>query len=255
MTASILVGGVSELFQSDLDLGRIAVERLQSEGWGEQVLVEDLHYGAVAVVQRLEDLDPETLVLISAVRRDRVPGCVERRRIEPSPLSVEELQVAVGDAVTGYVHVDLIIDVATGLGALPPRTVVVEVEPERTDAGEGLSEPGTAGLEEALEVVRVEIRRAPLLSLADSLRPLVVGDRLEPSVPHMALRDLLDELRVLDGEGRWGGAFSLRDQLRLRLAHSDSSEGMDPQDWALWWELIEEIDRLERLEVAGGLPA
>lgn len=255
MTASILVGGVSELFQSDLDLGRLAVERLQAEGWGEHVLVEDLHYGAVAVVQRLEDLDLETLVLISAVRRDRTPGCVERRRIEPSSLSVEELQVAVGDAVTGYVHVDLIIDVATGLGELPSRTVVVEVEPERTDAGEGLSGPGKAGLEEALEVVRAEIRRAPLLSLADSLRPLVNGDRMEPSVSHTALRDLLDELRVLDREGRWGRAFSLRDRLRLRLAHSASSEGMDPQDWAPWWGLIEEIDRLERLEVAGRPPA
>ncbi len=255
MTASILVGGVSELFQSDLDLGRLAVERLQSEGWGEHVLVEDLHYGAVAVMQRFEDLRPETLVLISAVRRDRTPGCVERRRIDPAPLSAEDLQVAVGDAVTGYVHVDLIIDVATGLGALPPRTVVVEVEPERTDAGEGLSEPGKAGLEQALDMVRAEIRRAPLLSLAEALRALVDGDRLEPSLSRTALRDLLDELRVLDREGRWGGAFSLRDRLRLRLAHSDSSEGMDPQDWALWWGLIEEIDRLEREEVAGGLPA
>lgn len=255
MTASILVGGVSELFQSDLDLGRLAVERLQSEDLGDHVIVEDLHYGAVAVWQRIEDLDPETLVLISAVRRDRTPGCVERRRIEPAPLSAQELQVAVGDAVTGYVHVDLIIDVTTGLGALPPRTVVVEVEPERTDAGEGLSEPGKAGLEEALEIVRAEIRRAPLLSLADSLRSLVEGDRLEPSASHTALRDLLDELRVLDREGRWGRAFSLRDRLRLRVAKSESGEGMGAQDWALWWALIEEIDRLERLEVAGGLPA
>ncbi|MBA3798713.1 MAG: hypothetical protein H0X18_06375, partial [Geodermatophilaceae bacterium] len=80
---AVLVGGVSELFQHDLDLGRLAVERLQDEDLGQGVVVEELHYGAVAVAQRLEDLRPAALVLISAVRRGRPPGTVQRRRVDP----------------------------------------------------------------------------------------------------------------------------------------------------------------------------
>jgi len=242
------VGGVSELFQSDLDLGRLAIERLQRESFGPDVLVEEVHYGAVAVAQRLEDVRPDLLVLVSAVRRDRRVGTVERRRVDPPDLDTADLQAAVGDAVTGYVHVDLIIDVAAGLGVLPPRTVSVEVEPESTSSGEGLSTTAEAGLEVALQLVRDELRRVPLLRLADELRPLLVGDRLEPSASRDRLRALLGELVGLDRDGRWGRTFSLRDGLRLDIAHQVSSEGMDHRDWALWWALIEELDRLEAAE-------
>jgi len=245
---TVLVGGVYELFQSDLDLGRLALERLRTEDLGPGVLVEDLHYGAVAVVQRLEDLRPEALVLVTAVARDRPPGTVERRRISSAAVDPQQFQAAIGDAVTGYVHVDLLVEVATGFAALPPRTVAVEVEPERTGSGEGLSAPASAGLEVALDLVRAEVRRAPLLTLADELRPLVYGDRLADSAGLTALRELLDELAHLDRDGRWGRAFALRDGLKLAIAQQPGSEGMDHRDWGLWWGLIEELDRLEAVE-------
>jgi hypothetical protein len=249
---TVLVGGVSELFQSDLDLGRLAVEQLLAEDLGPGVVVEELHYGAVAVMQRLEDLRPQALVLISAVRRDRSPGTVERRRLDPPQLSPAEVQAAVGDAVTGYVHPDLVVEIASALGALPPRTVAVEVEPEHTGSGEGLSEPAADGLLLALELVRAEVRRAPLLALADELRPLVADDRLEASVGLAALHELLEELGHLDRDGRWGRTFALRDRFKLAIAGAVGSEGMDHRDWALWWALIEELDRLESLEAVAG---
>lgn len=249
----VLVGGVSELFQGDLDVGRLAIEQLLTEDLAEWVLVEELHYGAVAVAQRLEDLAVDTLILISAVRRDRDPGTVERRWIEPPTFEPGELQVAVGDAVTGYVHVDLVIDVATGLGVLPPRVLSVEVEPSETAPGEGLSPAATLGLAQALELVRTEVRRMPLLHLVEELRRLDTDDRLEPSAPRDVMRELLAQLRLLDLEGRWGQSFALRDRLRLSLAGENSSESMDHRDWALWWSLIEELDRLEGVEaVAAG---
>ncbi len=250
---AVLVGGVSELFQSDLDLGRYAIERLQSEDLGRSVVVEELHYGAVAVAQRLEDLRPDALVLISAVRRDRPPGTVERRRLDPPELDPATAQAAVGDAVTGYVHPDLVVEIAAALGALPPRTTTVEVEPEVTGSGEGLSASAAAGLERALELARAEARRAPLLTLAAELEPLVGDGRLGSSPALSALRDLLAELGRLDREGRWGSAFALRDRLRLAIAAGASSEGMDHRDWSLWWALIEELDRLQTVEAGAGL--
>lgn len=245
---TVLVGGVSELFQSDLDIGRLAVETLLTEALADYVLVEELHYGAVAVAQRLEDLAVGTLILVSAVCRDRAPGTVERRWIEAPTFEPGELQIAVGDAVTGYVHVDLVIDVATGLGVLPSRVLCIEVEPGRTGPGEGLSPAGAAGLTAALALVRSELRRIPLIDLGQQLRELNQDDRLEESASRDALRELLTELRILEVEGRWGRVFALRDRLRWSLAGENSSESMDHRDWALWWALIEELDRLEGVE-------
>jgi hydrogenase maturation protease len=160
----ILVAGVAELFQGDLDLGRRAVERLAEEDLGPGVLVEELSYGAVAVAQRLEDVRPEALVLVGASRRGREPGSVERREVVPPDLPVSELQLAVGDAVTGYVSIDLLVEVAGALGALPPRAVAVEVEPASTGPSEELTPTAREALEGALNLVRLEVaecRAAP----------------------------------------------------------------------------------------------
>jgi hypothetical protein len=249
---TVLVGGVYELFQGDLDLGRLAIERLRAEGLSRDVLAEDLHYGAVAVVQRLEELRPAALVLVTAVRRDRPPGTVQRRRVHRPAVDPVELQAAVGDAVTGYVHVDLLVEVAAGFGALPARTVAVEVEPAHVGPGEGLTACASVALEQALEIVRGEVRRTPLLQLAEELRPLVSGDRLAGSAALSALHELLGELERLDRDGRWGRTFALRDRFRLAIAGSAGSEGMDHRDWGLWWALVEELDRLETVEAVPG---
>ncbi len=249
---TVLVGGVGELFQGDLDLGRLAVDRLRDEGLVRGVLVEELHYGGVAVAQRLEELRPDVLVLVAAVRRGRPPGAVERRRVHPPQLDVAEWQAAVGDAVTGYVHVDLVVEVAAGLHVLPARTVAIEVEPEHVGPREGLSATAAAGLDRALDLVRAEVRRAPLLQLADELRSLVIGGRLAPSPPLDALRALLDELALLERDGAWGRTFGLRDRMKLAVATTSSSEGMDHRDWGLWWALIEELDRIEAVEAVQG---
>lgn len=248
---SVLVGGVGQLYQGDLDLGRLAVERLTGEDLGRGVLVEELHYGAVAVAQRLEELRPAALVLVGAIQRQRAPGAVQRRRVEPAALDPGEVQLAVADAVTGYVTIDLVIEVAAGLGALPARTVCIEVEPARTGPSEQLSSSARDALDEAVELVRREVRRVPLLELADELAALTKDGRLEPSPALECLRELLGALTGLDREGRWGATFAARDHLRQHIACGATSEGMSHLDWGLWWALIEELDRLQGLEASG----
>lgn len=249
----ILVGGVAELYQGDLDLGRVAVERLAAEDLGPDVICEELHYGAVAVAQRLQDLRPGALVLVGAAERGRPPGTVDRRRVGPLDRSAGEVQRWVADAVTGYVTIDLVVEVGSGLGALPSRTVAVEVEPATTGPSEALSPAGEMALDEALALVRSELRRLPLLEVADRARELSSDGRLEASLALEAVDELLAQLEVLDREGRWAGAFLARDRLRRRIARGETSEGMEHLDWVVWWALIEELDRLERLEAAQGL--
>jgi hydrogenase maturation protease len=155
-----LVGGIGELYQGDLDVGRRVVERLAADDLGPLVVVEDLHYGAVAVVQRIQELAVTRLVLVGAAVRGRAPGTVERRLLDLDRLQLTEaqLQAAVGDAVTGYVTIDLVVEVALALDALPGRIVTVEVEPARTGADPELSPEVAAAVDELVDRVRAELR-------------------------------------------------------------------------------------------------
>ena len=244
-----LVGGVGQLYQGDLDVGRVAVERLSAKGLGPGVVVEDLHYGAVAVAQRLDELRPSALVLVGAADRGRPPGTVERRwwgglRVDP-----EKAQQAVANAVTGYVDIDLVLEVASALGPLPSRTVTVEVEPACIEASETLSDEATTALDQAVGLVWAEVRRAPLLDLADRGRDLLAENRLRSSPGLSALHELLSELQGLERHGTWGATFLARDRLRGHIARGETSDGMEHLDWVVWWALIEELDRVQALEV------
>ncbi len=249
----IFVGGVSELYQGDLDLGRRAVELLRGEPFGSHVVVEDLHYGAVAVTHRLRELSPSTMILVGATQRGRAPGSVGRERVPAPVLTAAQTQAAVGDAVVGYVGLDLIVQVAAGFDVLPPRTVLIDVEPVTVGPSDQLSAEGAAALDAAVALTITEVRRTPLLELAEQVRTLVAGDRLEPAPALEALLSLLAELEHLDREGSWGATFRERDRLKLRIADGATGQGMDHLDWGLWWAMIEEIDRLQQIEAVEGL--
>jgi hypothetical protein len=133
------------------------------------VLVEDLSYGPVAVMQRLEDMKPpfDRLVLVGAVRRGRAPGAISAYRWT-GPLPDEtEIQARVGEAVTGVISLDNLLVVAGFFDTLPREVHVVEVEPQDEGWGEGFSPVVEAVRSEVLAVVRrlacegdVEVARA-----------------------------------------------------------------------------------------------
>jgi hypothetical protein len=245
----VLVGGVGELYQGDLDFGRHAAGQLAEMDLGRDAVVEELHYGAIAVAQRIAELRLSALVLIGACPGGEAPGSVRRRRIRDHRPSVAEFQNSMGGAATGYVGIDLILDVAAGLGVLPARTVTIELEPVNTGSAAALSPEATRALPQAVGLARAEALRTPLLELAGQFADHDPR-RFGPRGAARTVTLLLAELRGLDGTGRWGRAFSLRDRLRIQIATELPPEGMDHLDWGLWWALIEEMDRLEAAEAA-----
>jgi len=65
----------------------------------------------------------------------------------------------VAEAITGSMDMDLVLEVASGLGALPSRTVTVEIEPAITAPSTTLSREVDGALDELVAAVRDEIQR------------------------------------------------------------------------------------------------
>lgn len=251
---TVFIGGVGRSFMGDLDLGRIAIERLATEDLGPHTVLEEVQYNAVLVAQHLAELRPYAVVLIGAVERERTPGMVERRRIRTLGAPLETVQEAVASAVTGDVTLDLLLEVGQGFGVLPAHTLTIEVEPTEMSLSDALSPQAAGALETVLELVRAEVRRAPLLRLAETLRPLAAAERT-PSAAVEAVRHLLAEIEVMDAEGVWPAALGDPERRRrlLEAAQGWGANGAG-EVTAAWDALVRELERVSAAESRAGAP-
>ena len=82
--ARALVGGVGYTNLRDRSFGPLLIEQLQRRAWPPGVVVEDLSYGPIDVLFKLQaEAAPFRLgVFVGAVARGREPGCIERLRIK-----------------------------------------------------------------------------------------------------------------------------------------------------------------------------
>lgn len=151
-----LIGGVGYSYLRDGSLGPLVVAELARQAWPDGVMVEDLSYGPIAVMQRLQDADPpfDRLVLVAAVLRGRAPGAVTAYRWNGQLPDAEEIQARVGEAVTGVISLDNLLVVAGFFNTLPDDVSVVEIEPEDEGWGESLSDAAEAARRRVIEMVR-----------------------------------------------------------------------------------------------------
>lgn len=161
-----LIGGVGYSYLRDGSLGPVVAGQLAREPWPGDVVVEDLSYSPIAVMQRLQDVDPpfERLVLVGAVRRGRVPGAVTVYRWAGPLPDATEIQARVAEAVTGVISLDNLLVVTAFFDALPAEVLVVEVEPEDEGWGEGFS----PAVEKARSAALAAVRRLACASEAEA---------------------------------------------------------------------------------------
>jgi len=160
-----LIGGVGYSYLRDGSVGPLVVAELGREAWPDGVLVEDLSYGPIAVLQRLQEADPpfDRLVLVAAVRRGRAPGTVTMYRWDHRLPDAAEIQARVAEAVTGVISLDNLLVVVGFFNALPRDVSVLEVEPEDEGWGEGLSPVVEAAWPRVIDGLRelADVKTAP----------------------------------------------------------------------------------------------
>ena len=101
----VIVAGIGYRNLRDHSVGIAVTDRLLERAWPGDVVVEDLSYNPIAVIQRLEDEPPEQrftrAVVVGAVERgNRAPGSVIAYQWDGILPSDEEIQRAVTEAVT-----------------------------------------------------------------------------------------------------------------------------------------------------------
>jgi hydrogenase maturation protease len=195
----VIVGGVGYRYLRDHSVGPAVADRLAGRSWAGDVVVEDLSYNPIAVVQRLED-EPcgrrfARAVFVGAVdRAGRTPGTVAAYRWDRALPDAGEIHRAVTEAVTGVIAVDNTLVIAGHFGALPDEVVVVEVQPEMHEFGETFSDTvarvfdGVCDLVGMLASDAAAVARLPRASLGggpvcDVANACVAANR-SPTRPH-----------------------------------------------------------------------
>jgi hydrogenase maturation protease len=141
----VIVAGLGYRNLRDYSVGVAVTDRLEREAWPPGVVVEDLSYNPIVVIQRLED-EPadrrfERAVVVAAVERNgRAPGTIAAYRWDGVLPVEEEIHRAVTEAVTGVIALDNTLVVTRHFGALPDEAVVVEVEPAVHEFGDSFSD-------------------------------------------------------------------------------------------------------------------
>lgn len=134
------------------------IEPLSAEDLGPNVVVEDLSYNPIAIVQWLEGESPENrfdrVVLVAAIGRSRPPGAITAYRWDGLLPRDEQVQEAVVEAVTGVIALENTVVIAGYFGVLPRGVAIVEIEPVEHAFGSDMSAAVSAAIEPARGLIR-----------------------------------------------------------------------------------------------------
>ncbi len=154
MTETVLVAGVGHRLWRDLSAGITWMNRLRELSWPAHVVIEDFGFGAIAMMQQLEDTPFDRAIFLGAETRARPPGTLHVSRYFPHNPAPELVQAHMAEAGGGVVTIDSLLVIIEHFGVLPRETWVVEVEPEDRGWGEGESATVAALFSSVVEHVR-----------------------------------------------------------------------------------------------------
>ena len=148
-TGRLLIAGVGYPFLHDWSVGpRVAAEMMRRE-WPANVTVDDWSFSPLDAVWKLKSADPpyQRVVFFGSIERGRPPGTVVRRFWDRSELGTpEEVQARVGEAATGVIGLENTVQICGIFEALPDEVVLIEIEPEIEQWGDGYSAAVEASL-------------------------------------------------------------------------------------------------------------
>ncbi len=152
--APVLVLGVGNILLGDDGAGVYLVTRMQQLGAGGSGTVELLEGGTRGLALLGDIAGRSGLVLLDAAALGAAPGTVHVRR-DGEVLGLSHRGCTAHEGNAGE-----LLAAARLLGELPPRLILVGIEPLLLETGIGLSEPVRRAIPAALEAARQAVEEA-----------------------------------------------------------------------------------------------
>ena len=153
----VLIAGVGHPNLKDLSFGQVLLPFLKQQKWAEDYDLENLSFGAIAVLQWFQDFPNkyDRVVFVSAAEREgRTPGTLDVYDWDFAPLDEEVVQECVAESVTGIISLDNLMQILQYFKALPPEVIVLDLEPIESEIGFECSPEITERFDEFSEIVK-----------------------------------------------------------------------------------------------------
>jgi Ni,Fe-hydrogenase maturation factor len=134
----VLIAGVGHPNLKDLSFGQVFLAHLKTLDWAENIELENLSFGAIAVLQWFQDYPNkfDKVIFVSAAERDfREKGKLITYRWDFPQKTETEVQDCVNESVTGIISLDNLLTILTYFKVLPQIVEVMELEPIDTEIG------------------------------------------------------------------------------------------------------------------------
>jgi len=151
----VLIGTVGYHNLRDYSLGPKLLPKLTAMDWPPSVVIEEMNWGPIAIVQNLESLpEPyDRIIFVSSRACGRLAGSITLRRWVGGLPPDKDLQDRISEAVTGVISIDNLLIVGEHFKVWPREVFLVDVEPGREEMGEAFTPEVEAAIPEVLRMV------------------------------------------------------------------------------------------------------
>lgn len=157
LNKKILIGTVGYQLLGNHSIGPNLLPQLQSINWPEGVVVDEMNWGPIAVIQYLESLETpfERVVFLVAIERaHRKIGEISLYKWMGGLPDDKQIQACVGDAATGVISVENLLIIGEHFKVWPKEVYLIDVEPGMEIAGEQFTMNVIAQVPKVLELTR-----------------------------------------------------------------------------------------------------
>lgn len=153
----VLIAGVGHPNLKDLSFGQVFLPHLEKQSWAKDFDLENLSFGAIAVLQWFQDHPGkyDRVIFVSAAEREqRMAGTLDVYMWDFAPLDEEAVQESVAESVTGIISLDNLMRILQFFKVLPPEVFILDLEPINSEIGFECSPEITGRFDEFSEIVK-----------------------------------------------------------------------------------------------------
>lgn len=152
-----LIGTVGYHLLSNHSVGPVLLPQIESLDLPSNVVVEEMNWGPIAIVQYFQTLEipfDKVVFLVALERPERQIGDINIFKWEGNLPSETQIQACIGDAATGVISVENLLVIGEFFNIWPKELYLLDIEPGPEMAGEHLSEDLQSKVPEILETLK-----------------------------------------------------------------------------------------------------